>query len=368
MIPPAVTEARAKQLPHHRTPEFMNLIKSIHEDLKYIFCTKNPVYSISSSGTGAMEASVASLLSPGDLSICIDAGKFGERWVELCTHYGVEVIKLEAERGSAIEPQRVADALKKYPQAKAVYTQLTETSTGVTNDIEAIGKIVKGSDAAFVVDAISGMAVEEFWTDKWHVDITVLGSQKGLMLPPGLSFVSVSDKAWNHIERAKCPCYYLDLRRYRKGHDAGEHPFTPVIGLYIQLEQALRMIREETMEGLWKRHAWLAKATRSAIEALGLTLFAKHPSNALTAVKVPDGIEGGKLVKMMRDDYGVTIAGGQSELKGKIFRIAHMGYVDRFDIIAGISALEMTLKQLGYSFEPGRGVQAAENLLQETPA
>lgn len=368
MIPPSVHEARAKGVPHHRTPQFMQLIKSVHEELKYLFTTKNDVYSMTSSGTGAMEAAVCSLLAPGDVAICIDGGKFGERWVELCKHFGAEAIVIHVERGDVPNPAQLEDALKKYPQAKAVFTHLTETSTGATFDVKTMGSIVAKTDAVFVVDSISGLVSEEFRMDEWHVDIAVGASHKGVMLPPGLGFLAVSEKAWKKIDATRNNSYYFDLKRYRKGHDKGEHPFTPAVDLYTQLCESMRMIHEETMEGLWKRHAWLGNATRKAVQSLGLELFAKHPCNVLTAVKVPEGIDGGKLVKTMRDDLGVSIAGGQAEMKGKIFRIAHLGYVDRFDMITAIAGLEMALKRTGYPVELGTGVKVAQDLLIDDPA
>ncbi|MBI4211568.1 MAG: alanine--glyoxylate aminotransferase family protein, partial [Deltaproteobacteria bacterium] len=300
MIPPAVVEARAKQLPHHRTPEFVTLLEKVHERLRPIFCTNNKVYSLAASGSGAMEAAVASLLSPGDTAICIDAGKFGQRWIDICKRYGINVVTLAVERGAVLAPEALANALAKHPSAKAVLTQLVETSTGVKLDIKGFGEITRKTETLLVVDAISGLCAEEYRPDDWGVDVTIAGSQKGFMLPPGLSFVSLSEKAWRAAEHAKCPCYYLDLRKYRKGQDAGDHPFTPAISLYIELDQVLHMIEAETLEKTWKRHAWLAKATRAAVTALELPLFTNHPSNAVTTVTVPANLDGGKLVKTLR--------------------------------------------------------------------
>lgn len=367
MIPPAVVEARAKQLPHHRTPQFRDLITTSHEKLKKLFCTQNDIYSITASGSGAMEAVVSSLLSPGDTAICVDGGKFGHRWIELCRCYQINVVPLTIERGNAVESSLIEKTLKDHPEAKAVFLQLTETSTGVTYDIKAIGTVVAKTKAVLVVDAISGLGAEEFWPDTWHVDVVISGSQKALMLPPGLGFVSLSQKAWAIAEKAKNSTYYFDLKRYRKGHETGEHPFTPAISLYIELGEVVKMIEEETIQGVWKRHAWLAKATRAGVAALGLELFAKRPCNVLTAVHTPSGIDASKLIGLMRDDLGVTVTGGQDELKGKIIRIAHLGYVDRFDILAAISALEIGLKRLGFLSSLGKGITAAETVLAENP-
>ena len=365
MIPPAVTEARAKQLPHHRTPQFKELIRDIHEDLKYLFQTEHDVYSLTTSGTGAMEASVATVLSTGDEVIVVDGGKFGARWVKICKCYGIEVIPVAVERGRAVDPQAISEALKKHPRAKAVLTHLTETSTGCTYDLETIGPIVAKSDALLIVDSISGLGAEPFRPDAWGVDAAVAGSQKGIMLPPGLGFASLSPRAWEAAKTATCPCFYLDLRRYREGYAEGYHPFTPSIGLYIQLAEAMKMIRQETIEGMWRRHAWLARATQAGVAALGLELFAQRPSNVLTAVKVPKGVEANRLLGIMRDDLGVTIAGGQEELQGKIMRIGHLGYIDRFDILSAISALEIALKRTGYQVTLGSGITAAEQVIAE---
>lgn len=367
MIPPAVIEARAKQLPHHRTPQFMKLMTRIHEELKYLFQTKNNVYTISASGSGAMEASVASLLSPGDTALVINSGKFGQRWMELCKTFGIKVCELHVESGHAVNPSELQKLLQAHPEVKAVFAQLVETSTGVTHPIEALGKIVAATPASFVVDCISGLCAEKLLTDEWHIDIAIGGSQKGTMLPPGLSFLSVSDKAWAQIEQCKNSSYYFDLKRYRKGHATSDHPFTPAISLYIEMDEVLKMIRSEGIENLWKRHAWLANATRAGVAALGFETFSIAPSNTLTAVKAAPGLDVSKLLKLMRDDLGVTLTNGQSELKDKIFRIAHLGYVDRFDILVAFSALEIALKRLGSPVTLGKSILAVEEQLLNDP-
>ncbi|MBM3246110.1 MAG: alanine--glyoxylate aminotransferase family protein, partial [Candidatus Omnitrophica bacterium] len=257
--------------------------------------------------------------------------------------------------------------LKANPKIKAVFTTLCETSTGVSCDIEAIGNVVKNTEAVLVVDAISGLGAIPLATDAWNCDMVVSGSQKGLMLPPGLGFISVSPKAWKLVNSAKSPRYYFDLRAAKKALDKTDTPFTPAITLIIALCEALRMIREDTLENVFMRHKKMADATRAAVKALGLELFAPSAaSDVVTAAKVPQGIDGEKLVKTMRDTYGVTIAGGQSELKGKVFRIAHMGFIEEFDIIAGISCLEKVLAQMGYKFQLGAGVKAAEEIFNKT--
>jgi aspartate aminotransferase-like enzyme len=267
------------------------------------------------------------------------------------------------EWGRAVEPGQIQKRLKANPKIKAVFATLCETSTGVTQDIEAIGKVIKETDAVFVIDAISGLGAIPMLSDEWFCDVVVSGSQKGLMLPPGLGFISASPKAWKLIENSKCPKYYLDLKAAKEALDKTDTPFTPAITLIIALCESLKMIKQDGIENVFSRHKKMAEATRQAMQALGLELFAPTASSdVVTAVKVPQGVDGEKLVKTMRDTYGVTIAGGQSELKGKVFRIAHMGYVEEFDIIVCISCLEKALSQMGYKFNFGAGVKAAQEV------
>jgi aspartate aminotransferase-like enzyme len=360
-LPPAVSEAMARPIIHHRTPQFQAVLKEAGEGLQYVFQTKNDCFILASSGTGAMEAAVVNFLSPGDTAICIQGGKFGERWTEICQGHGINAEVIDVQWGEAVDPQEVQKRLKGNPAIKAVYATLCETSTGVANDIEAIGKVVKDTGAILVVDAISGLGAIDLQTDAWFCDIVVSGSQKGLMLPPGLGFVSVSPKAWKLAENAKCPKYYLSLAAAKKAWDKTDTPFTPAITLIIALNEALKIIKQDGLEKIFTRHKKMAEATRRAVKALGLEMFSPTAaSDVVTAIKVPAGIDGEKLVKTMRDTYGVIIAGGQSELKGKVFRIAHMGYIEEFDIIAGISCLEKVLSQMGYKFTLGAGVRAAE--------
>lgn len=363
-VPPEVLAAMAQPIIHHRTPEYREIFAEVNEGLKYVFQTKNDVLTFAASGTGAMEAAVANLLSPGDKALVVEGGKFGERFREIGEAYGVEVVPIKVEWGKAVELVLMRQKLKEEREIKAVFTTLCETSTGVVNDIKAMGEIVSGEEAVLVVDAISGLGAMELQSDDWNVDVVVAGSQKGLMIPPGLAFASVSEKAWKLAKESKLPKYYFSFLKAKESLDKTDHPFTPAISLVIALREALRKIREEGLENVLYRHARLARATRAAVTALGLKLFATEaPSNAVTAVKVPEGIDGVALVKNMREKYGVTIAGGQSQLKGKIFRIAHLGYTDTFDLSVAISALEMALSELGYKVELGAGVKAAEEVL-----
>lgn len=364
-VPPRVLETMARPIIHHRTPEFQKIIQEVEEDLKYVYQTKNEVLIFAASGTGAMEGSVINLLSPGDKALVVRGGKFGERFGDICNAYGIEFIALDVEWGKAVDPEKIDEILKKDKKIKAVYTTLCETSTGVSTDIEAIGKILKNYEAVLVVDAISGLAAIPMKTDEWGADVVVSGSQKGLMIPPGLAFVSVSPKAWQMIEKSTLPKYYFDFKAYRKALTKTDTPFTPAVNLMIALREALKIIKEEGIEVIFERHKKLAFAVRSAVKAIGLELFSPDAySDGVTAVKVPQAIDGEKLVKTMRDKYGVGIAGGQDELKGKIFRIATMGYITASDLIVCIATLETVLLEMGYKFKLGSGVGALEETLK----
>ncbi len=362
-LPPKILEAMSRPIIHHRTPQFQGEIKKATEGLKYVFQTKNDVFILASSGTGAMEAAVINLLSAGDTALVVQGGKFGERWTELCKAYGITPEVIDVEWGKAVDPKEIEKRLKTNSKIKAVFTTLCETSTGVTNDIYGIGEVVKNTEAVLVVDAISGLGAIDIKTDEWLCDMVISGSQKGLMLPPGLGFISVSQKALKLIEASKSPRYYFDLRKSKKAIDKTDTPFTPAITLIIALNEALGIMKEDGLENIFARHKKMADATRAAVKALGLELFAPSAaSDAVTAAKVPQGIDGEKLVKTMRDTYGVTIAGGQDEMKGKLIRIAHMGYIEEFDIIIGISCLEKVLAQMGHKFSLGSGIKAAEEV------
>ena len=363
-LPPEVCESLSRPIIHHRTPQFQAILKEAHEGLQYVFQTKNEVFILASSGTGGLEAAVINFLSPGDTVVIAEAGKFGERWTEICKAYGITCEVIKVEWGKAVDPKDIEAKLAAGKgKVKAVFTTLCETSTGAATDIKAIGAVVKNTDAILAVDAVSGLGAIDLKSDEWSCDVVVSGSQKGLMLPPGLGFISVSPKAWKLAEVSKCPKYYFDLKAARKAYAKTDTPWTPAIGLVIALNEAIRLMKKEGLEAIFAWHHTMAEAVRKAVVALGLELFAPEAgSDVVTAVKVPAGIDGEKLVKTMRDTYGVTIAGGQSEMKGKIFRFAHMGYIGEFDIITGISCLEKVLAQMGYKFPQGAGVAAAQKV------
>jgi aspartate aminotransferase-like enzyme len=364
-IPPEVLLTMAEPIVHHRAPVYEKILQEVREGLKYLFQTKKEVLIFASSGTGAMEGAVTNTLCAGDKVIVVEGGKFGERWANICKAYGVKAQVLSVEWGRSIDPALIDRALKEDPSIKAVFTQATETSTGVVYPIQAIAEIVsRYPGTLIVVDGISHLGAVELPMDSWKLDIVVAGSQKALMLPPGLAFAALSDKAWEFAGKSTLPKFYFDFKKELKSLTQNQSAYTPAVSLIMGLAQSLMKIKEEGLENIFARHATLAKATREAMLALGLKLYAPQAySNAVTAVVAPPGVDGQKVVKILRDKHHLTIAGGQDQAKGKIFRIAHLGYVDKFDILMAVAAVEMTLKELGYAVEVGKGVRAAMEVL-----
>lgn len=365
-VPPRVLQAMSMPILHHRAPAYKAVFEEVRDGLKYLFQTKEEVLVFASSGTGAMEGTIANLFSPGDKVIAVNGGKFGERWGQIAAGYGLEVITIDVPWGTAVKPEDIADCLAREGNVRGVLTQASETSTGVMHPIKVIADIVKKYDQTIlVVDAITGVGVFDLPMDAWGLDVVVTGSQKALMLPPGLAFAAVSQKAWGFNQQSTLPRYYFDFAKELKNAKKGQNAYTPAVSLIIGLREVLSMIKEETLEGVFARHARLASATRAGVQALGLELFAPDsPSNAVTAVKAPEGVDGQEVVKVLRDDYGVTIAGGQDHAKGKIFRLAHLGYVDDLDVLTGLAALEMALMDLGYELNERSGVRAAQMILK----
>ena len=363
-VPARVAAKSAEPMLHHRTKEFQDIFASVQEGVKYVMRTKQDILMIVGSGTAAMDAAVANTLSPGDHVIVGSIGSFGERWVKICEAYGLQITAIREEWGKPLDPQKIEDALKKDPAVKAVLVQHTDTSTGTVNDIKTLGQIVAKTPAIFIVDAVSGLAGEEIRMDEWQVDALVSGSQKGLMTAPGLAMAALSDKAWKLNETAKIGRFYSDFKTIRKSIKSNETPWTPAVSLFQSLNEALKMIKEETIEGVWERHRRLAKAARAGITAMGFPLFSSKPCTVLTAATLPAGFDGNLLIRKMLDDQGVSIAGGQDHLKGKIFRLAHMGYMDSFDVVIGLTALEKTFTDMGYKIpDPGKAVREAESAL-----
>lgn len=360
-VPPEVLLKLAEPMYHHRSKRFQTIFSEVNAKLKQVFRTANDIITYTSSGTGAMEASVVNFLSPGDKVITINGGKFGERWVGLAKAYGLAQQEVKIAWGSAPDPKAIEQLLAADPSIKAVYTQLVETSTGTLYDVQALGAVVAKTPAIFVVDAISGLAADDIQVDAWHVDVCVAGSQKALMIPPGLSFMSVSEKAWALAEKSTLPKYYFDARKARKALAKNDTPYTPAHTLIGALNVSLDMILKETIEAVVARHARLAAAVRAGIAALKLPLYSKRPANALTAIETP-GMDA-DVIKKELDKDGILVAGGQDEAKGKIIRIAMMGYANDADVMNAVSSLETVLKRVGYAFTPGAGVAAAQAAL-----
>ena len=366
-VPPRLCAALAKPIIHHRTPKFQEYLKQVVLGLQEIIQTKNDVYLLASSGSGGMEAAVVNILSPGDKAIAVDGGKFGERWVELCQAYKANTIVHKVQWGKAPTAANIKALLVANPDTKAVFITLAETSTGVTPDVKAIGEVVKDSKAVLIVDAVSGLAVQEIKADEWHVDMVISGSHKGLMLPPGVGFITASPKAIAYINVCTTPRYYFDLREAKKALEKTDTPFTPSIGIIIAMVDSIAMIKERGLENMFKHFARLAQGVRTGCKAIGLELYPDPAcaTNVLSAVKLPAGIDGEKLVKIMRDSHGVTVAGGQDQLKGKIIRIAHMGALDEYDILTGLACLEKVLHEMGHQFELGASLIAAQKVFNQ---
>lgn len=365
-VPESALLAMAQPIIHHRTPQFSEVFKETAELLKYVFQTKQDVLMLAASGTGAMEGSITNLFSPGDEVVVVNGGKFGERWGKISEAYGLKVHWISVEWGNAVDTAVVKKVLEENPKSRAVLVQASETSTTVAHPVKELAALTKDRECLLIVDGITGVGVFDLPMDDWGIDVMVSGSQKAFMLPPGLAFVALSEKAWKFQETAKCPRFYFDYKKERKNLKDNTSAYTPAVSLITGLRQALLMVKEEGLQNVFARHDRLARATRAAAVALGLKLLAPDsPSNATTGIFVPEGVEGGKLVKYMRDDMGVTMAGGQDHLKGKIVRVAHLGYVDTFDVVTAISALEIALNKFGYKAQYGKGVAAALQILSE---
>ncbi len=365
-VPPEVMLRMSQPLIHHRTPEFETLFAEVQHGLQWLFQTTQEVLMLAASGTGAMEAAVANLCSAGDTVIVVNGGKFGERWTKISQAFGLKPVEIKVEWGQAVQPAAVAAALQAHPHTKAVLVQASETSTTALHPVKALAALTRDTDTLLVVDGITSIGATETPMDEWGLDVVITGSQKALMLPPGLAFIALSEKAWKQVESATLPRYYFDLRRERKEQQKHTTAYTPAISLINGLSAVLHLMQDEGLEHLFARHALLAAATRAAAQALALTLLAQtSPSPAATGVFLPEGINGSQFLKYMRDRMGVDIAGGQDHLKGKIVRISHIGYAGPFDVITAISTREMALRRFGHPLELGRGLRAAEEVLMD---
>jgi aspartate aminotransferase-like enzyme len=367
-IPNEVALAMSETMIHHRTPEFNRVFDEARQGLKKLFGTQSDVLMLASSGTGAMEASVANLFSPGDKVLVINGGKFGERWLNISNAYGLNPIDLKVGWGEAVKVADVEQQLKAHPDIRGVMVQASETSTTVFHPVKEIAKLTQNGPL-FLVDGVTAVGVVPLSMDEWGIDVLVTGSQKALMLPPGLGFIALSDRAWEKTKQAKLPRFYFDLNLERKNQQKGSGAFTPAVSLIFGVRASLRMLEREGLENVYARHARLCKATRAAATALGLKLLAPDsPSPAATGIYMPDGIDADQLLEYLRDKMNITLAEGQDQLKGKAIRIAHIGYMGAFDVITAIAALEMALRKFGVEIPFGRGVAAAQEVLMEALA
>ena len=364
-IPEEVSAISSLPLIHHRSPKFSKIFMEVVEGLKNIFRTTQDVFILLSSGTGAMEAAVVNLLSPGDKIITINAGKFGARWGQIGTSYGIKVKEIFLEWGEYYTKEQLAAELDENPDTVAVFATLNETSTGTIYDIQGYGSIVSQTDAVLVVDGISGVGAMPCPMDEWNIDVLIAASQKFFMTPPGLAYISFSSKAWSKVERSSLPKYYFDANKAKASIGKKTSPFTPGISLLMQQRKAIDLIESYGLEELYTHHRILGDSVRAGLKAAGLELLSKNPGNILTAVNIPPCIDGNKFIRSMQQKYRVYISGAQEPHKGEFFRIAHLGYIDGFDILIVLCAMEMAFSELGYNIKSGSSVAAAQNILKE---
>ena len=363
LYPPALHAMMASDI-HHRTEDFRKAYRSCLADLKEVMGTPNDVLLFASSGTGAMDASVSNLFSKGDKVIVCVAGKFGERWAEIAKAYGLDTHVITVPYGQSVSPEQVRSALDREPATRGVFVQASETSTGAAHDVKAIATAVRATDAILVVDAITGLGTMPLDIDGWGLDVVIGGSQKAFMIPPGLAFLSISRKAWAFADTATLPHYYFNLKKEKKSGDAGESSWTPATSLILALAEALKYVKQVGMAHLIENAQLLAEATRAAVRALGLDLFAANPGASVTAVKAPAGMDSGVIVKEFRNRFGAIIANGQGSMKGQIFRIAHLGYFDFADLFSVVAGLEIILNANGFPVSYGTGVAAVERIYE----
>jgi aspartate aminotransferase-like enzyme len=369
-LPPAVSQVMAEPMLYHRAPAFVEVYARVLERLRMVFQTSGDVQLFASSGSGAMESAVANLVRPGEPALVASCGKFGERWAELCDAYGAQTIHWETEWGRKVDPAELDRRLAESEGVELVFTTLSETSTGVVNDVRELTEVAHRHGALIAVDAVSAMGAIPLPQDEWGVDVVVAGSQKALMAPAGLGFASANEPALARAAASPGRRYYFDWERTVSGQrkDPPDSPFTPAVGLVNALDVALGLIAAEGLEAVYERHRLLGRATREAVRALDLEILGgevDENANVVTAIALPEGIDSVKVPKLMRDRFGITIAGGQGRLKGKIARIAHCGYFGAFDIVVTVAAFEMTLRELGHELELGAGVAAAQRVFLE---
>ncbi|MBN2245637.1 MAG: alanine--glyoxylate aminotransferase family protein [Candidatus Aminicenantes bacterium] len=364
-IPEEVSATSSRPIVHHRSPEFSKIFMEVIQGLKYIYRTAQDVFVLLSSGTGAMEKALVNILCPGDKIITINAGKFGARWGQIGRSFGVEVKDIVLDWGENYTKEQLAQELKANPDTAAVFTTLSETSTGTIYDIKGYADVLSQTDAVLVVDGISGIGAMPCPMDDWNIDVLISASQKFFMTPPGLAYISFSPKAWSLVEKSTLPKYYFDAKKAKASMGKHTTPFTPGISLLMQQRTALDMIERFGLNELFQHHRILGDAVRAGVKAAGLELLSKNPGNILTAVNIPPGIDGNRFVKIMQQKYHVYISGAQEPHAGEFFRISHLGYVDGFDIVTVLCAMEMAFSELGYIIKSGTSVAAAQNILKE---
>lgn len=362
-VPEDVLLEMARPVIHHRSAEAKQVIVDAVGMLKEVFQTRHDVLILTASGTGAMEAAAVNTVPKGGKALVLNAGWFALRWAKICQAYGINAVLLDTEWGQPVDPAKVEQALEQHPDTVCVMGTLSETSTGTGHPVEAIGKVVARTDAVFAVDGISGVGAMECRTDDWGIDLLCVGSQKALMLPPGLAFVAVSPKGWAKIDAFEAPAFYFNLKAARKKMLEFDTPYTPAHTMILGLRAALRRIKEEGIEAVWERHRRMSEACQAGVQALGLELFSSRPAEGLTAFRVPEGLKDSEIRGKLFERFGITTVGGQDKLKGKIVRVGHMGYTDELDVVAGLAALEIVLNDLGLEVEPGRAVTAAQQVL-----
>lgn len=367
-VPERVNAAMSRPLLHHRGEPFLKLFREVRAGLREVFQTEQEVLVLAGTGTAAMEAAIANTLSPGEQALVVRGGRFGARWAEICHAFSVDAVSIDVEWGRAVEPERLRECFERHPDARALLVQASETSTGVFHPIEELARITRERDERLlVVDGISAVGVHELPMDAWGIDVLISGSQKSWLLPPGLSFVALSEQARRALDRCSQPRYYLDLRKQLESQARNQTPFSAPVAMITGLRESLEILREQGLATALRRHEIRARMARAAVRALELELLVSDsPSFACTAVRVPEGLDVEQLLQRLEQRYGVILAGGQGPLAGRIFRIGHMGDLDELDLVAVIAALELALLDLGYPAKLGEGTRAASEVLRES--
>lgn len=345
-VPDYIYEAMAEPLVYHREQAFAELYAQVQEKMKKVIKTKAPVYFLASSGTGAMEAAVSNLVSYHDRVLVASCGKFGQRWNEICVRYGAYIDMLSVPYGRSVPPEELERKLRTDDAARFVFTTLTETSTGAVNDIKTFGAICRRNNRILIVDAIAGLGADKFMMDEWNVDVVCGASQKAFSCPPGLAFIAINERAWEIIPKARSPRYYFDLKLYKQFAEKGQTPWTPAISLFFALDCALDRILKTGIEKMWQKHRVLAETLRAKVSKLGLEFMPEHPSNALTVIRMPQGIDGSAIVDIVKKKHKILLANGQAELRGKMVRIGHMGAIGKSDLNKAFTVFKEAFNQV----------------------